>query len=245
LNPNERNDAMQNDKTQNPFSITQGEPTMTPKRETTVDRRESRVNDWAQMLVSRYPDQVRSVRWFPDGSVDVVVVRLTDDCYDVRPHGEGLYGNEAVQKGQIEQRITFDPALTCEDLDLQVFFTRPNGKWGGWVWGPGDPPAWILNEPDEEVRTCALEGDTYGPMNRYYEEVRYADRLYPPYPSEQEGQDAVTRMGVAWVEAYFRKLVADLSPAAREVFIDWVNNPPESGRRQGEMPPFILMRCKS
>jgi hypothetical protein len=230
---------MQNDKTQNPFSITQGEPTMTTKKETTVDHRESRMNDWAQMLVSRYSDQVRSVRWFPAGSVDVVVVRLTDDCYDVRPCGEGLYGNEAVQKDQIEQRITFDPALKFDNLNL--FFLRPDRRgWGYWSWGPGEPPAEILNEPDKEIRWCGLNGFPFGPMDSYHKELQYAHRFYPPYPSEQEGQDAVTRMGVAWVEAYFRKLVADLSPAAREVFIDWVNNPPEEGRRQGEMPPFIL-----
>jgi hypothetical protein len=180
---------------------------------------------WVRDLLARYPNKVRGVWAFQDGAFDVVVLALAHDCYDVRPRGEGLYGDEAVQRDQIEQRITFDPALNIDNL--KVFFRRPDrGEWGCWDWGPGEPPAEILNEPNEELRWTSLNGVTFGPMDTYYKELRYAYRLYPPYPSEQEGQDAVTKIGAAGVEAYVRKLVAGLSPAEREVFIDRVNNPP-------------------
>jgi hypothetical protein len=201
------------------------------------------VGRWVRDLLARSPKEVEAVWTFPDYRCDVVVVALTRDCYDVRPSREGLHGDEAVQKDQIEQRITFDPALKFDNLN--VFFLRPDRfEWGCWDWGPGEPPAEILNEPDEDIRWSSLNGFPYGPMDRYHREFRYADRLYPPYPSQQEGQDAVTKMGAAWVEAYVRKLVADLSPAHREVFIKCVNDQPEKGRRQGEMPPFALERCK-
>jgi predicted nucleotidyltransferase len=134
------------------------------------------LEEWVRVLLARYPHCVHQV-WLcgsrasgavtgPDHDYDLLIV-LREECYD----------QEGKAKDQLEQRIAFDPRVRFEGLDL-FFWRQPHGYLGRWEWGPGEPPAWVMQEEDEEFRAYLLDGVPFGDFNRFYRDLKYARRLY-------------------------------------------------------------------
>jgi hypothetical protein len=140
------------------------------------------VRQWVARLVEKYP-QVESVHIYPfrcDDDDDFCgfdknpadpysfVVRLAASCYD----------ESGQQRDQIEQRIAFDNELTFDWRTM--YFNRPqrDGVYV-WSWGPGEPPAEILAEEDEDTREGLLKGWPEGDMSRFDREWRLARKIYP------------------------------------------------------------------
>jgi hypothetical protein len=140
-----------------------------------------------------------------------VLVKLADACYEIRD-------GEAHQIRQIEQEITFDPFLRVAGLD--VWFLRPEGEIGVWYWGPGNPPAWVLDEPDEHDRACYLHGVSYAPLDWYHEREQ-PRQLYPPNPDDEEATRIAETVRPEKFLQFAKEAFNWLTPAQREEFLAW------------------------
>jgi hypothetical protein len=177
-----------------------------------VDETKQLLDQWVRALLARYPKEVEGVwQLFETWPGPGVLLKLADSCYDIRDGCD-------YQKDQIEQVITFDPALKVEHL--QVWFLRPRSEPGVWCWGPGDPPAWVLDEPDEHDRACYLAGVTTGCLD-WYHEREHPEQLYPPNPDDEEVTRVAESGGPEKRLESARQAFNCLTPAQREEFIAW------------------------
>jgi hypothetical protein len=184
----------------------------------TVEPGRAELEQWADKVIGRYPQArqvwrlgTRSMRSMEPDEVDLVVV-LRDDCYEFR-------GRSAYPKDQIEQKIAFDPALQFPGL--VVFFMQPDGHLSSWLWGPGDPPDEYVNEPDEQVRYCYLNGGMMGDTTRLYQDVQHSRRLYPRLSLEEEVEYTLDGLWLGKLQEFVRKAVAAMTAEEQREFLAW------------------------
>jgi hypothetical protein len=130
------------------------------------------IEAWAAHVAELYPQVERVVLcgWDgPDSELDVAVC-LADAAYVET--GDGAY--------RLEQRITFDPEVRCDGLDL--YFVRPRAELGYWAWPPGEPPDWLTRERNDYLRDSLLVGHVVGDFRRFCYDLQNAVVLFDRRP---------------------------------------------------------------